>query len=157
MALWDRATGARYLRPMLPEPRTVWMPGRVRTDMHLGADETGGAFCLLVDHPPAGWRLPPHLHRGTAETIHVLEGQFEMSVDGRPCRLSAGQTLHIPADLVHAGGNVGAATGRRVLIFSPAGMENFFLEAGAPSPEDEVDPRAAFASAVRHGWEFVAD
>jgi hypothetical protein len=52
---------------------------------------------------------------------------------------------------------VGDATGRRVLIFTPAGIENFFLEAGAPSLEDEVDPRTALASALRHGWEFVTD
>jgi len=142
---------------MLPEPRMVWMPGQVRTEVHLGAEETDGAFCLLVDHPPAGWRLPAHLHRGIAETIHVLDGQFEMTVDGQSYGLSAGQTLHVPPDTVHAGGNVGDAPGRRVLIFTPAGMENFFLESGAPSPEDEADPRAALASALRHGWEFVAE
>jgi hypothetical protein len=63
-------------------------------------------------------------------------------------------TLHIPAGVVHAGGNVGDAPGRRLLLFSPAGMEEFFREAGAPSPEAEIDGRAALASALRHGWRF---
>jgi quercetin dioxygenase-like cupin family protein len=136
-------------------PRVVWMPGRVRTEVHLDGNDTDGAFCLLVDEPPAGWSLPAHLHRGAAETIHVLEGDFEMTVDGRRTRLAAGQTIHVPPGAVHGGGNVGAVPGRRVVIFSPAGMEGFFLEAGAPSEDAGVDPAAALASAARHGWEFV--
>jgi quercetin dioxygenase-like cupin family protein len=131
------------------------MPGGVRTEIHVGADETGGAFCLLVDEPPAGWSLPAHLHRGVAETIHVVEGEFWMEVDGERHELPAGKTLHVPASAVHAGGNSGQRTGRRVVIFSPAGMEDFFLEAGSPSRESGLSPAAALASAQRHGWEFL--
>lgn len=131
------------------------MPGGVRTEVHLGSHETGGAFCLLVDHPPAGWELPAHVHHGAAETIHVLEGEFEMSIGGHTARLTAGQTIHIPAEVAHAGGNAGQAVGRRIVIFTPGGMENFFLEAGASSADGDIDRRAALASAVRHGWEFI--
>lgn len=131
------------------------MPGGVRTEIHLTAEETGQAFCLLLDEPPAGWSLPAHRHHGAAETIHVLDGEFWMEVEGEWRRLAAGDTLHIPADAVHAGGTVGASGGRRVVIFSPAGMEQFFLEAGAKNADDEVDPRSALAAARRHGWEFL--
>jgi hypothetical protein len=34
----------------------VWMPGGVRTEIHLGADQTAGTFCLLVDYPPSDGR-----------------------------------------------------------------------------------------------------
>jgi quercetin dioxygenase-like cupin family protein len=131
------------------------MPGRVRTEVHLGSDDTEGAFCLLVDRPPAGWSLPAHLHRGVAETIHVLEGEFAMTVGGRESRLSAGQTMHIAADVVHSSANAGSSTGRRILIFSPGGMERFFLEAGAPDEEADVEMGAVLAAARRHGWDFV--
>jgi mannose-6-phosphate isomerase-like protein (cupin superfamily) len=131
------------------------MPGRVRTEVHLQSADTAGAFCLLVDHPPAGWSLPPHLHRGSAETIHVVEGEFEMTVAGERRLLTPGQTLHVPAGAVHEGANAGAGTGRRILVFSPGGMERFFLEAGARSPRAEVDQAAVLASAARHGWEFT--
>jgi quercetin dioxygenase-like cupin family protein len=136
-------------------PRVVWMPGRVRTEIHLDGGDTGGAFCLLIDHPPAGWSLPAHLHRGVAETIHVLEGEFEMVVDGRASRLAPGQTVYVPADAVHSSSNAGGGTGRRVVIFSPAGMENFFLDVGAASGDTDIDPDAALASAKQHGWNFV--
>jgi quercetin dioxygenase-like cupin family protein len=140
---------------METEPRVLWMPGDVRTEIHLGAGETGGAFSLLVDYPPVGWSLPAHLHRGVAETILVLEGQFEMTVAGERSRLVAGETVHVAADVVHAGANIGAVPGRRVVIFSPAGMETFFLEIGKPSPGTELDVAAAVAAASRHGWEFL--
>ena len=137
------------------EPRVVWMPGGVRTEIHLTGEESDGAVCLLIDHPPAGWSLPPHRHGNEAETIHVLEGEFEMEVGGVRSRLEAGQTIHIPRGVVHAGSNVGDGTGRRVVLFSPAGMEGFFLETGASSPDAEVDLAAALESATRHGWEFA--
>jgi quercetin dioxygenase-like cupin family protein len=138
-----------------PVPPVVWMPGGVRTEVHLGGPETNDAFCLLVDYPPAGWSLPSHLHRGVAETIFVIDGEFEMSVAGQSSRLVPGQAVHVPADVVHSGGNVGQTTGRRIVLFSPAGMEKFFLEVGAASAEAEIDTRHAVASAIRHGWEFT--
>lgn len=131
------------------------MPGGVRTEIHLGGQDTGGAFCLLVDEPPVGWALPAHRHRGVAETIHVLAGDFDMAIDGRQTRLTAGQTVHVPGDVAHAGANIGSVTGRRMVIFSPAGMEKFFLELGTASADEVIEPTAALACATRYGWEFV--
>jgi quercetin dioxygenase-like cupin family protein len=133
------------------------MPGRVRTEIHLESGDTDGAFCMLVDHPPAGWSLPAHLHHGVAETIHILQGEFEMTIDGERTRLDAGETAHIPPDVIHAGGNVGALPGRRIVIFSPGGMEDFFLEVGAPSDDADIAPAYAAAAATRHGWKFIAE
>jgi quercetin dioxygenase-like cupin family protein len=85
----------------------------------------------------------------------VIAGELEMTIDGDAIRLGPGRTVHIPAGVVHSGRNVGDGTGRRLLVFSPAGMEEFFREAGAPSPDVEVDPRAALDAATRRGWRFV--
>jgi quercetin dioxygenase-like cupin family protein len=134
--------------------RVVWMPGRVRTEIHLGGGDTGGAFCMLIDEPPAGWSLPAHRHASEAETIHVLEGEFEVEVGGRRTPLSAGETVHVPKGVVHSGGNVGSGGGRRIVIFIPAGIERFFLDAGSPSAELEPDAAAVLESATLHGWEF---
>jgi quercetin dioxygenase-like cupin family protein len=132
------------------------MPGGVRTEVHLTAEDTAGAFCLLADEPPPGWSLPAHRHGNEAETIHVVSGAFAMEVDGRRLRVEAGQTVHVPRGVVHAGGNVGDGPGRRVIVFSPAGLERFFLETGAPAPDVETDRAQALAAATRYGWEFVA-
>ncbi len=141
---------------MAADPRVVWMPGGVRTEIHLGGVDTGGAFCLLVDHPPQGWSLPAHRHANEAETIHIVDGVFAMEIDGVRSELAAGQTIHVPRGALHSGANVGGRPGQRVVIFSPAGLEAFFLEAGAPCAEAEPDLAAALAAALRHGWEFVS-
>jgi quercetin dioxygenase-like cupin family protein len=140
---------------MSVDPSVVWTPDGMRTEIHLGARDTDGAFCLLVDEPPAGWSLPAHLHHGMAETVHVVEGDFEMTIAGNRAVFGAGQTAHVPAGTIHTSSNLGATPGRRIVIFSPAGMEDFFLEAGVRSPEAQVDLQATVALAVRHGWEFV--
>lgn len=143
-------------QPMPDLPHTVWMPGGSRTEIHLTAEDTDGAFCLLVDNPEPDWSLPPHRHRDEAETIHVVEGEFEIVVDGTPHRLAAGDTVHVPRGVLHSSANVGGVAGRRVLLFNPAGMERFFLEAGADASERAITPAATMAVAARHGWEFPA-
>src|SRR5688500_11842039 len=110
---------------------------------------------MLVDQPPAGWALPPHRHRTEAETIHVVEGAFEMEIDGRRVLLGPGDTAHVPIGVVHSGGNVGSATGKRIVVFSPAGIEEWFREVGTAEPDGAFDAQAALVSAARHGWEFV--
>ena len=57
--------------------------------------------------------------------------------------------------MIHSGANIGQQTGRRLVLFNPAGIERFFLEAGTPTPDSEVDFAGALAAAIRHGWEFV--
>jgi len=131
------------------------MPGGVRTEIHLDAHGTGGALCLLVDEPPAGWSLPAHRHRNESETIHIVCGHFEMQVEGDRSRLGPGDSIHIPRGAVHSGANVGDQAGRRIVVFSPAGIEGFFLETGAATASEPPDLDAALASARRHGWEFV--
>jgi mannose-6-phosphate isomerase-like protein (cupin superfamily) len=131
------------------------MPGGVRTEIHLAGEDTAGAFCLLIDRSPAGWSLPPHRHLNEAETIHIVEGAFEIDLDGTPTQLVAGESIHIPHGITHSTSNIGRQVGRRIVIFSPAGMEHFFLEAGQPTASSEPDLAAVLASAARHGWQFA--
>jgi uncharacterized cupin superfamily protein len=132
------------------------MPGGLRLEIHLGGEETAGAFCLLFDDPPPQWALPEHRHRSEAETIHILEGDFEASMDAQVLRLRAGQTLHVPAGVVHSTRNVGTRRGRRMVIYTPAGIEHFFLEAGAVTANVEINLSALLDAATRYGWEFLA-
>jgi quercetin dioxygenase-like cupin family protein len=131
------------------------MPGGVRTEIHLTGEDTDGAFCLLADELPAGWELPRHRHRDQAETMHVVSGAMTVDIDGEERIVRTGETAHVPAGVVHSSANAGPEPLRRVVIFSPAGMEGFFLEAGAAGAA-EADPRRTLDSALRHGWEFLA-
>lgn len=137
-----------------PETRELLLAGDLRVQLHLNGEETDGAFCLLVDHPQPGWSLPPHRHRNEAETMYVLEGEFSVTVGGRERVLGPGATAHVPRGVVHSGGNVGETKGRRVLIFSPAGIEGFFIEADIRSGQATRSTAEQLAIAQRYGWEF---
>src|SRR5947208_15260412 len=95
------------------KPTVVWMPGDVRTEIHLTAAESRDTLCLLIDEPPAGWSLPPHRHANEAETIHVLGGSCEMEIDGQHVTMRAGDTVHVPVGVTHSGGNNDTDTGNR--------------------------------------------
>jgi len=81
---------------MAADPRVVWMPGGVRTEIHLVGADTGGACGLLVDHPPSGWSAPAHRHANEAETIHIVDGLFVMEIDGVRTELSAVRRSMLP-------------------------------------------------------------
>ncbi len=51
---------------------------------------------MVIDQPPVDWSLPAHRHANEDETIHIIEGDFEMELGGELTRLSAGETIHIP-------------------------------------------------------------
>ena len=135
-------------------PKVVWMPGNVRTEIHLTGEDTAGAFCLLRDTLPPGWALPPHRHPDAAETIHMIAGELGYSLrDGDEQLARAGETVYVPAGVRHATCNAGSGELRRLVTFSPAGMERFFMEAGAERPE-ESDLQEVLRAALRNGWEF---
>jgi quercetin dioxygenase-like cupin family protein len=135
-------------------PVVVWMPGDVRTEIHLTAAQSVGALCLIVDEPSAGWALPPHRHRNEAETIHVIDGRFDLDVGGHGRVLGPGDTAHVPRGVIHSGANSGDDTGKRVVIFSPAGIEGFWLEIGKQQAGCEFDASEVLAAARRWGWDF---
>ena len=135
-------------------PTRVWMPGPVEVEIHLGADDTGGAFSMLVDQPQPGWALPGHRHAGESETIHVVEGRFETVIEGTRIQSGPGDTAHVPRGALHSGSLIGDAPGRRVLVFAPGGIDRFFREAGAPDPDSLPAPADLLTIAARHGWSF---
>jgi quercetin dioxygenase-like cupin family protein len=75
-----------------------------------------GYETLLVEATiEAGVALGRHTHPGI-ESAYVLEGGFELPVQGQPTRtLKAGDAFQIPPDTPHAGGAAGT-TKSRILI-----------------------------------------
>lgn len=135
----------------------LFLPGGLRTEIRLTGDDTAGAFCLLVDEAPPGWSLPPHRHLAESETIHVTSGTMWLALDGEEERMEVptGSTIHIPPGLLHAGGTAGDEPLERVVVFSPAGIEEFFAAIGAETPDAAVDGSALLRLAGEYGWEFA--
>jgi quercetin dioxygenase-like cupin family protein len=125
------------------------LPGGVEARIRVSGAETDGSFVLLTDVAPPGWSLPPHSHTNESETIHITSGSMWLDVDGDRRDLVAGHTAFIPRGTRHSGGTLGDQPVQRVLVFSPAGMEDFFTAVASTA-----DRAAMLDLATKHGWVF---
>ena len=66
------------------------------------ASETSGEVVEMEFILPSGCiPPPPHVHRSQVEDYEVLEGSFEVVIDGRWRTLSAGQSASVPIGALH--------------------------------------------------------
>jgi len=139
--------------------RTHWIVGNLMTCKVTGA-ETGGGYSLWESVVPAGVGTPPHIHHNEDEAFYILEGEIEFTSGDETLTLSAGASLHAPRDIVHS---YRAITPVRMLVMAiPAGLENFFFEAGrevtpdspAPAEPTPEDFEKLLATAPKYGLEI---
>ncbi len=81
-----------------------------------------------------------HLHYDQDEWFYVVEGEFIFEVGAERFQLNSGDALLAPRRVPHVWGYTGAAVGRILVAFMPAGrMEAIFrevMQAGTPPPRD---------------------
>ena len=153
-----KQAGVKHVPP--GEGRSIWITGDTLTFKAVGAD-TSGALMLLEGTISPQLGPPPHIHHREDEFYYVLEGEFEILNGDRTFIASAGSFVHIPRGTLHRFKNVGATPARMLVFFTPAGMENFFFEAGVPAQEGGTAPplgpeeiERTLAAAPKYGMEF---
>ncbi len=97
--------------------------------------ETGGAYELFLFGAPSGHAAPPHLHSREDEAFYILEGEFEVTVDGKAHKASPGAYVHLPRGIAHSFRNAGKKPGRLLAWVFPATLEGFFGALSRPLPE----------------------
>jgi quercetin dioxygenase-like cupin family protein len=50
---------------------------------------------------PPGTFVPPHIHANQDEFIYVLEGRFDLFLDGKDASATAGDLIHLPMQVAH--------------------------------------------------------
>jgi quercetin dioxygenase-like cupin family protein len=63
----------------------------------------GERMIVALMRAPAGKMGDPHTHPNE-QWIYVLEGEFEIRIDGQAHKVAAGGLIYIPAEKVHQGG-----------------------------------------------------
>jgi quercetin dioxygenase-like cupin family protein len=132
----------------------------------LSGEDTNGCYCLIDMQIPPGGGPPPHRH-DFEESFIVLEGDIEATFRGNKATVSAGETLHIPANAPHQFTNASRKNVRLLCICAPSGQEEFFAEIGVsvatrltPPPkaskqEQAVSMRVAEKLAPKYRTEFL--
>ncbi|NND05554.1 MAG: cupin domain-containing protein [Saprospiraceae bacterium] len=78
---------------------------------------------------------PPHYHTKLHELFLVVEGEMDFVIDGEPKTLRQGESVDLPANVVHTFTNTGSTTCRWVNVHSPKGFLSFFEDMGVPESE----------------------
>ena len=117
-------------------------------------EDTGGRFSVVeIDTPPGGG-TSQHRHEGAEEVLYVLEGAYEVEIDGRREELSAGGCALVPRGVVHGYANRSLGRARLLSVSTPAATEEVvFLElashfaAGARGSAELAESLAVVAAA----------
>jgi len=138
------------------EGHAIWMAGDTYT-LKATAESTGGSLALLEASIPPGCGPPPHTHGREDEAFYVLAGTLEMSAGADTFLARPGDFVFMPRGTPHRFKNTGVDAARALILFTPAGFERFFEQAGAaarpgeqaPPPDDDQLARVV-AIASRH-------
>ena len=136
-------------------------PKRYYFDVALGSillsgEDTGGAYCLLDLRVAPGLGVPRHTHRREDEAYFILSGELEAIVGDEVFTLRAGETLIAPRNIPHELRNSGNVANHYLIMFSPAGFEEFLKATSVPAAEDAVAPTKPPAVAVQNVFELAA-
>jgi quercetin dioxygenase-like cupin family protein len=151
-AVSDLAPAVKYQ----PKPRRYYFDVALGSIL-LSGEDTGGAYCLLEMRVAPGKGVPRHTHTREDEALFVLSGELEVSVGDETFTLRAGQTLIAPRNIPHQLSNSGNVPNHYLIMFSPAGFEEFLKMTSVPAPDDAVAPIEPPTIAIRNVFELATD
>ena len=123
---------------------------RDHTFVKVSSADSGGAFALMEDNLKAGFALGLHLHRQHAETFYILEGDVDFHLDGDWITTPPGATVHIPPGVAHAVVLPEGKTGKLLMIFQPAGFDQFLKELAGLSEQELADESRVRALSLKY-------
>ena len=144
-----------------PAVRYQRKPKRYYFDVALGSillsgEDTRGAYCLLDMRVAPGLGVPRHTHTREDEALFVISGELEAIVGDEIFTLKAGETLIAPRNIPHQLRNSGNVANHYLIVFSPAGFEEFLKATSVPAADESVAPTEPPAVAVQNVFELAA-
>lgn len=119
---------------------------------------SNGAFAIFEDVVQPGVGPPRHIHPSQDEVFFVLDGRFDIEIDGRVYGAETGDVAYVPRGSVHAFKNVGGAPGRLRYTFTPAGQtEAMFRALFAAEASGGLTPQQMREIAARHDQLIVGE
>ena len=117
--------------------------------------DTNRTLSVVESNDAPGGGPPPHIHHREDETFQILEGEYEFMVDGKTILAKQGATVFAPRGIPHTYRNAGPGEGRMVVTLTPSGFEDFFLQIGAMTPEEQQNIPRVIEIAKTFGLEFL--
>jgi mannose-6-phosphate isomerase-like protein (cupin superfamily) len=106
----------------------------------LSSDETGGQFSMIEGIMPPGGDGGLHIHEREDETMHLLEGELEVSIGERVFTLKAGETYFAPRNVPQRLRNLTSRPARTIMVATPGGFDRFIAAVAAPAGAPQTPP-----------------
>ncbi len=119
-------------------PQPLWFIENLAY-LHLGGEDTRGAYHLGEVVGRRGDMPPLHVHHRDDETFYVLEGELTLFLGEQEVTVGPGQAALAPRDVPHVY-RVESEVARWLVITSPAGFEKFVRAIAERADRDELPP-----------------
>ena len=139
------------LRP--GEGRSIDLGG-FQMSLKASEEDTAGAFSLLEADEPPNFGPPMHIHHNCAEAFYVVAGEYVIFIDEQEFRCPAGSFVYIPSNTRH-GFRVGTEAGRKLNIYVPGAMVDYFDKLSRAIAEGNPTPSVLDRIAAENGMEVV--
>jgi mannose-6-phosphate isomerase-like protein (cupin superfamily) len=133
----------------------------------LSSSQTEGRFSLVEALWPPNLEVPLHVHSREDELFHVLAGKISYRVGESRFEASSGYTVFAPRNVPHGFTVTSSEPARYLIVYSPAGFEEFVRETSEPAqtlnlppaPSGPIDPalleKISAMMAAKYGCQFL--
>ncbi|GAO42748.1 quercetin 2,3-dioxygenase [Flavihumibacter petaseus] len=102
-------------------------------------EQTDGQFSLMYIEVHKGNEPPPHTHKNEDECYYIIEGQIRFWIGNEVFDAKAGDFVNLPKNVPHRF-ELQSDYVKELMWITPAGLEKWFWDNSAPSPEMKALP-----------------
>jgi mannose-6-phosphate isomerase-like protein (cupin superfamily) len=141
------------------EGEAIWYTA-ARMTLKATSESTGGALSLVEVLAPPDFAPPWHVHHRDDEMFYILDGSFLFKCGDELFEGGKGAFVFLPRDIPHSLKNVGQTQARYLALGTPAGLDQYFVDAGVPALEEGLRPQPIdfqqmAAIAAKYGVEIL--
>jgi len=104
------------------------------------SSDTGNTTTWMLIDNSRHQGVPLHKHLYEDESFFVLDGTFEITVGDKTTIGGPGTYVYGPRNVPHQWTNMGSGRGQLLNVFTPGGIDKFFLAAGIPIHSSTEQP-----------------
>ena len=142
-----------------PKPEAVWWQGNLFKIKGKG-EHTGGVLGLAEAKLWPGMATPLHVHHREDEAFYILDGEMRFRRGDEEFTAEPGDFVFGPREVPHCF-KVSDGGVRMLVLMTPAGLEQMFIEGGIPAgdssepPPQHYDMERVSALAKKYGWDII--
>jgi mannose-6-phosphate isomerase-like protein (cupin superfamily) len=119
--------------------RHVAVAGDINTIV-ASKEGTDGTYSFIEAKVFPGGGPAPHIQTREHEGFYVVEGQITFKMDKQRIEAKPGTFVNVPPNVLHSFKNETNETAKLIIILSPPGLEQLFVEVGLEVSDTNTKP-----------------